>query len=377
MQFRVTLITISLFLMSCRGGFTTHDLTLLTSPSNSQSGATSGTSLEPSPDTGGLFKNPLKPECSDLDFSGIEVKLGLTEKENWLLAVAMNISSSFEGAESWENLSNNFDGMGFSLGLLQQNLGQGSLQPLLISYLENFVSIEETVLSKNLSSDQLESFQRMLIQWNGGPIQFNSQNKKNIKTNEKIVGSNEQELFPDSQTLNHLDFLDETNRESKTTSFKVTLSPKNQTSVDWSLSNVYNPQGVFFPSWKKALQEMAGSNSYRGLQLKSSLTIFKKASSYAQFFQLESSEALFLMYDFVVQNGGFNLDQKNQILSWRQQNSTVAEKDFLKKILEIRLASVRNEYRKDVQNRKMTIIEGLGNVHGQMRNLPKEYCYSN
>lgn len=46
------------------------------------------------------------------------------------------ITGNFEGNKGFANLSGNFDGQGISAGVLQWNLGQGSLQPVLSEMLE-------------------------------------------------------------------------------------------------------------------------------------------------------------------------------------------------------------------------------------------------
>ena len=50
-----------------------------------------------------------------------------------LLKLALGISAGFEGG-GFDNVAGNFDGQGVSAGILQWNLGQGTLQPLLKKY---------------------------------------------------------------------------------------------------------------------------------------------------------------------------------------------------------------------------------------------------
>jgi len=79
--------------------------------------------------------------CSKLDFSNLDWPTTKSTAERDPFALALNISGSFEGSDGWENLTNNFDGQGLSLGLLNQCLGQGSLQPMLIE-MQNEYSAE-------------------------------------------------------------------------------------------------------------------------------------------------------------------------------------------------------------------------------------------
>lgn len=50
-----------------------------------------------------------------------------------LIDLCLQVTGSFEG-EGYGQVTGNFDGQGLSLGILQQCLGQGSLQPLLVEY---------------------------------------------------------------------------------------------------------------------------------------------------------------------------------------------------------------------------------------------------
>src|ERR1700677_1324186 len=77
--------------------------------------------------------------CSPLDFTNVTWSGQLSPFQEQGLELGLNISGSFEGAAGWANLTNNFDGQGLSMGLLNQNLGQGSLQPLLIEMENNLL----------------------------------------------------------------------------------------------------------------------------------------------------------------------------------------------------------------------------------------------
>lgn len=47
------------------------------------------------------------------------------------------ITGAFEGSGGFSNMTGSFDGMGISLGILQWNFGQGTLQPLLRAFYAN------------------------------------------------------------------------------------------------------------------------------------------------------------------------------------------------------------------------------------------------
>ena len=59
------------------------------------------------------------------------------------------------------NLSDNFDGQGVSVGLLNQNLGQGSLQPLLILLRDGHPQTLRTLLGP----ERLRGLLEMLARW--------------------------------------------------------------------------------------------------------------------------------------------------------------------------------------------------------------------
>jgi len=65
-------------------------------------------------------------------------------KEAWIKA-ALKITGDFEGG-GYGSLAGNFDGQGVSAGILQWNLGQGTLQLLLGKYIVKFGPISENII---------------------------------------------------------------------------------------------------------------------------------------------------------------------------------------------------------------------------------------
>src|ERR1035438_10073334 len=64
--------------------------------------------------------------CSGLDFAPVIWPPQLPKYQVESLELVLNIAGSYEGVRGWANLTNSFDDQGLSLGLLNQNLGQGS-----------------------------------------------------------------------------------------------------------------------------------------------------------------------------------------------------------------------------------------------------------
>ena len=97
--------------------------------------------------------------CSRLSFSDVTLDVAGDQKEAFELA--LNVTSSYEGSDGWSNLSNNDDKQGVSLGLLQWNLGQGTLQPILLDMVKNHAEVVSSVVSPS----HLASLQGMLSAW--------------------------------------------------------------------------------------------------------------------------------------------------------------------------------------------------------------------
>lgn len=281
--------------------------------------------------------------CPKLNFNGIAVP-GVNLLDKSLFTLQIDITGSFEGSQGWSNLSDNFDGMGVSLGILNQNLGSGSLQPLLIKMRNNHLNL----LSSVFSSAQLESLLGMLKSWESVGIQKNS---KAVLSPLDIVFSN-----PDLKN-------------------ELELFSAESDSVEWAQKNLYK-NGVFVPEWKQAFERMAGTREYIQYQVDSAYTIHKKADILASTFGLSQLKSFLTMFDFVTQNGGFYTEDIQLIKSYFQANSQLSEEQKLLKILEVRLARVLDRYKADVTARKRALIYGQGVVHGTHRQLEQEYCFS-
>jgi hypothetical protein len=184
---------------------------------------------------------------------------------------------------------------------------------------------------------------------------------------------NEDELFPQENSISDLDIPD----KNSDVSHKIEILSSSSNSVSWAIKNIYSDQGkTFIPRWKKSFQTLAVSSLYRGIQVQSSLPLLRKAQAYFQYFGFHEIRSLLLMYDFIVQNGGFTQTHKDQYISFIKATPNATETQKAQKLLAIRLTSVRPEYVKDVRSRKSTIILGTGTVHGRARNLAREYCFN-
>jgi hypothetical protein len=300
--------------------------------------------------------NPIDRICSSLDFRNVDWPVTMSLDEQMYFALALNVTGSFEGNVGWKNLAGNFDGQGISMGLMQQNLGQGTLQPLWIEALQR----DRNSVSKELSSGQVLSMQRMLEAWRGGPLPITF-----AQSQTKFQGT----LFPQGNAFNDLD------ENYKDTDFDE-ANLKNQASVNWAKSEALDARGQVNSGWKKPLENIAVTPIYRSLQVRASLTYFLKAQAYLTSFGFTEIRFLLLMYDFVVQNGSIGQSHLVIYNNWLKQNPNANQEQKALALLEARLTTVKDQYKSDVRARKTTIIKGEGVVHQKRRNLPIEYCFN-
>ncbi len=299
---------------------------------------------------------PASKICSKLDLNGIKWPREVGN-DAWAthFALALNITGSFEGTQGWKNITGNFDGQGLSLGLMQQNFGQGTLQPLLIKTFKQ----DNLNFSKVFSNADYLSLKVMLEDWQNSAISVPS-----VK-----AAHNPNELFPDIQSLNDLD----TNVHEFATPLSAT---ENNSSVQWAKNNILTGSNLI-PRWKTAFQAISVTSAYRTLQVEASTAMFLKAKRYKETFKFTQLRSLLMLYDVVVQNGGFTSTHLATYNAWLTKNPKADEQAKTLALLNARLATVNPTYVEDVRARKTSIIMGLGTVHSSMRNYPKEYCFNN
>ena len=283
--------------------------------------------------------------CNQLDFNNVAWPHTLTEMDRTAFSLAMDISGSLERSDgaSWDTITNNFDGQGLSLGLLNQTLGTGSLQPLLWQ----LHTTNDNVMRQVFSAAHYASLIKMLEQW---------------KASAKALDTT------DEQVLSPLDDLFYSMDAAGTAP-----SP----SVKWALDNLYSDKAglIFYATWKREFQTMASTIAYRQIQIQSAMTYHQKALSYFTKFRLTQLRSYLVMYDFVVQNGGFYPEDQTDYAKWLAKNPKSNETQRLQQLLELRLRPI-TKYKEDVRQRKQSIIDGQGVVHGARRNYPQEYCFN-
>ena len=307
--------------------------------------------------------------CSNLSLSGVLWPTSLDLGGKRSLALGLNISGSFEGGSGWKNITNNFDGQGLSLGLLNQCLGQGSLQPLMIKMRDR----NSSIMRDQFGTAHLASLDAMLAKWQGtaktASLLVESTNSF-IDPSGDNVGQGDEDIRIDGR-LSDLDALpdgsDGVGQQESTSS----------DSVAWAKQNLYTDGGTTFQSsWRKELQTMSASPSYVSIQIEAAMTIHAKAVGYMKTLGLHELRSYLFLFDVNVQNGGLYSADLAAFKAAIPAGSRADELTRLKKILAIRLTHVVAKYKTDVESRKLSIIMGQGTVHGTTRNYSKEFCFN-
>ncbi len=285
--------------------------------------------------------NPPPAINSNIDFSAITwpTDMGLVDQR--ALELALNISGSFEGRESWSTISNNSDKQGMSLGLLSQNFGSGTLQPLLIDMRDHHPDVMTQIFSKT----HLAALYTMLATWEsqGGVAAHAMQPRVSI-----------------------LDMV------------MVPMVDPDTASVAWAVKNLYtNSAGTSFATqWKAEFQSLAVAPVYINLQFGEALIMHALAKAYALQAGIVQLRTYLMMFDVVDQDGDMPTGDFVDYRAYLAANPNATADDRLTEIVNLRLRHVNPVYVNDVKSRKMTIVNGQGLVHGAQRDLESEYNFN-
>ncbi len=234
---------------------------------------------------------------------------------------ALRITTTFETGRAFGfgGLTGNFDGMGLSFGLLQWNFGSGSLQPLLIEFSQQY------------------------------PQQF-----------ALVFGTDAARL---QQVL----------RQSKEAQLAFARS-------------INNAKNRIMEPWFTYFRKLEENSAFQQIQLKHVRPRLKKAADYAQQFQLRSERGFALMFDIVTQSGPawltcsrkacqarLPLIEQRRAASQQQLGRSLTERELLTIIANVVADTSSPRWREDVRKRKMTIVTGVGHVHGRNFNLERDF----
>jgi len=307
--------------------------------------------------------------CSALAYGGLIWPQSLTMADRRSFLLALNITGSFEGPHGWSTISDNFDNMGLSLGILNQNLGSGSLQPLLERFRKSFPEAYADLLS----SSQRKSLDQMLNAW----LQKTS---KNANTQSKL--SEEWDALPQRKLSESSKPDNKYYSLSSSTAELFVLDKSTQESVNWAIGNLYirdskkpNTDWEFVPAWKQALKTLASHPGFVSLQIEAALRIHNKARTYQDRLGFTELRSYLMLFDVVVQNGSIDESVFANYVNWFKSNPRASQEAQMLKLVDLRAAQSLPQYRADVRTRKRTIVLGTGVVHRKNRDLPREYCY--
>lgn len=325
-----------------------------------------------------VFRTPALGICSKLNIESLRWPDQMSAIERDAMILALNVTSSYEGHERWNTIANNFDGQGLSLGLLNQCLGQGTLQVLMLELREKYGQSFNAVFN----AEQLPLVSEMLSKWKAYPRPPKAFTLRDYGFSE----------LDDEDKIAELTGLDvaEITRGRRPPRGKPRprpkpkpkppapkpLNPENQESVNWALKNLYSDaKGLQFkPEWKDALQVMADTGDYRTLQLAEALSIYNRALALYNYYKMTQMRSFLFFFDLQVQNGGISPEVVAVVDRELAKLKNPDETKRLQTILNVRLRYVKKRWMNDVKSRKTAIINGVGKVHGKDRNFNVEYC---
>jgi Glycosyl hydrolase family 46 len=236
-----------------------------------------------------------------------------------LLQRILNMTGYFENSvytpQSYSGISNNFDGQGISVGILQQNIGRGSLQPLLKKMDKEHPEVLKKVFGKDY-----ESLHKMLGESHESQMQWAKQIQK--------LG-------------------------------KDGVNP-------WS-------------RWKKEFQALGRTPEYQQIQIGAAQSVYNKALRLSKQFGLKSERGVAFMFDIVTQNGGIEkpgLQIGKDILKdieALKKSGKDSEEARMIIIAEHRADACNPRWRSDVLKRKTTIAKGHGIVHSHRIDLDQQF----
>jgi hypothetical protein len=212
-------------------------------------------------------------------------------------------------------LSGDFDGQGISFGVLQWNLGQESLQPLLRDMIERHTQIVRDIFESHFDIlvEALDS---------------------NKTSQEELMGFARAIQHPATHTL--------------------------------------------FEPWRGMARELGRTEEFQEIEVENSTRLFNSAKSKCQEYGLWSERAVALMFDISVQNGGISNLVKTVILkdfSTLPQDLAPEESEVRKMVIVAnrRAEAANPRWIDDVRSRKLCIAKGEGVVHGISFNLDEQF----
>ena len=138
---------------------------------------------------------------------------------------------------------------------------------------------------------------------------------------------------------------------------------------------------ALFEPWQGQFKALGRQPEFQDIEARNASGLFQEALALCNEYGVSSQRAAALMFDIKVRNGGIKNWVKPLILSdfqqARQDSTEVPVEVARLRIIATRAASSANpKWVADVQNRKLTIANGQGTVHGNHYDLETQYGIS-
>jgi hypothetical protein len=261
------------------------------------------------------------PDTWSALFKGADVPppaLAAQPLDHQCLALTGGFETNQPPPDCFAGLSGDFDGQGMSFGVLQWNIGQGTLQPLLAQMNQKYPDILGQIFGASYS-----------------PLVT-------------ILGESRDEQLA------------------------------------WARSIQDPIKHALFEPWQGQFKTLGRQREFQDIEAQSAAGIYQEALALCNEYGVTSQRAAALMFDIKVQSGGINSWVKPQILSdfAQLQQAGPGTEDVPAEVARLRIIATRSaasanpQWVADVQNRKLTIANGAGTVHGNSYDLEAQYGIS-
>lgn len=157
---------------------------------------------------------------------------------------------------------------------------------------------------------------------------------------------------------------------------KLDLPIKERTAWAVRSVNTKNAKGKYIidPVWAAAFAKVSATPQMQAVQDYFAGLVLEQARKLCVEYGLKSLRALCLMNDIVTQNGSIKAETKAKIFTARDAQAAgrgrpLTEREFLAIIATKRAEASNPRWVADVKARKMTIVDGVGTVHGDRYDL--------
>jgi hypothetical protein len=227
------------------------------------------------------------------------------------LALTGSFETTTPPPDCFAGLSGDFDGQGISFGVCQWNFGQKSLQPLLTELNNTQPKLVEVIFH-----DYAAEFRKL-----------------------------------------------------------ITSSAEEQ--MEWA-NSIQDPRHNIVEPWMGLLKSLGRTPEFQAIQASHASRLFQDALVLCREFEVTSERAVALLFDIKVQNGSISEVVKSQIerdyaAIAAGQAANAVEVERLQIIANRRAAASATKWVADVRNRKLTIANGAGTVHGRRYDLEAQY----